>query len=184
MDFKEVKYLIKSDLHRYGCGFWTSMIRYPGFKYGFFMRLCKYMKGKVFLLPFYLICRFLLRHYKFKFGIEIPFTCDIKEGLKIRHFGTIVVSSGCILGKNCDISQGVTLGISKRGKYKGEPKLGNNIYIAPGAKIIGNIKIGDNSIIGVNCVVTKDIPENSVVAGNPGKIISKKGSECYIENKV
>ena len=67
-----------------------------------------------------------------------------------------------------------------RGKKKGYPQLGDNVYIGPGAKIIGAIRIGNNVAIGANCVVTKDIPDNAVVVGIPGKVISNQGSVGYV----
>lgn len=91
-----------------------------------------------------------------------------------------MVNGRSVIGKNCNISHGVTIGQTNRGENKGCPLLGNNIYIGPGAKIIGGIRIGNNVAIGANCVVTKDIPDNSVVVGIPGKVISKEGSKGYI----
>ena len=120
---------------------------------------------------------------KIKLGINIPYNTDIKPGFYIGHFGVIVVHPDVKIGWNCNISSRVTLGISSRGKNKGVPQIGDNVYIGPGAVIIGNITIGDNVAIGANCVVTKDIPENAVVVGAPGKIISYKGSEGYVCNK-
>ena len=67
-------------------------------------------------------------------------------------------------------------------KKKGSPIIGDNVYIATGAKIIGAIKIGNNVAIGANCVVTKDIPDNAVVVGVPGKVISYEGSKGYVNN--
>ena len=87
-----------------------------------------------------------------------------------------------IIGKNCNISQGVTLGQANRGRNKGYPILGDNIYIGPGAKIVGAVKIGNNVAIGANCVVTRDIPDNSVVVGIPGKVISQEGAKGYVNN--
>ena len=85
------------------------------------------------------------------------------------------------IGKNCNISHGVTLGQANRGINKGYPILGDNIYIGPGAKIIGAVKVGNNVAIGANCVVTKDVPDSSVVVGIPGKVISQQGSRSYID---
>ena len=69
----------------------------------------------------------------------------------------------------------VTIGLKVRGKNRGNPTIGDNVYIAPGVKIFGDIKIGNNVAIGANCVVTKDIPDSSVVVGIPGKVISQEG---------
>lgn len=87
------------------------------------------------------------------------------------------------IGWNCNISNRVTLGISSRGKNKGVPQIGNDVYIGPGAVIIGHIVIGNNVAIGANCVVTKDVPANAVVAGIPGQVISCNGSAGYVCNK-
>ncbi len=128
----------------------------------------------------YPFARFFLSRLTYKLGIFIPATTKIGSGFYIGHFGGIVVNKQSIIGKNCNISQGVTLGKANRGKNKGYPRLGDNIYIGPGAKIVGAVKIGNNVAIGANCVVTKDIPDNSVVVGVPGKVISQGGSKDYV----
>jgi serine O-acetyltransferase len=122
----------------------------------------------------------MLNHFKYKFGISIPPETKIGSGFYIGHFGGIVVNRHSVIGKNCNISHGVTIGQTKRGPHKGFPILGDNIYIGAGAKIIGAITIGNNVAIGANCVVTKNIPDNSVVVGIPGRIISQNGSTEYI----
>lgn len=91
-----------------------------------------------------------------------------------------MINEAVSIGRNCNISQGVTLGQANRGKRKGAPIIGDNVYIGAGAKIIGKVKIGNNVAIGANCVVTKDIPDNAVVVGVPGKVISYEGSKYYI----
>jgi serine O-acetyltransferase len=128
----------------------------------------------------YPFARFLLGRLTYKLGISIPPSTKIGSGFYIGHFGGIVVNSKSIIGKNCNISHGVTLGKANRGKNKGYPMLGDNIYIGPGAKIVGSVKIGNNVAIGANCVVTKNISDNSVVVGIPGKVISLEGSKGYI----
>lgn len=85
-----------------------------------------------------------------------------------------------MIGKNCNISQGVTIGPTKRGSRRGCPTIGDNVFIGPGALVIGGIKIGRNVAIGGNAVVNKDIPDNAVVVGNPGVIVSFEGSGDYI----
>ena len=188
MLFKWYVQLIRSDLHRVAGkstskAFLKNLLLGEGFKYVFWMRTCAYFRGKKkFALPF-IISRFFLKHYMYKFGISIPYTTKIGSGFYIGHFGGIVVNGHCEVGKNCNISHSVTLGKANRGSRKGYPRLGDNVYIGPGAKLIGNIKIGNNVAIGANCVVTKDIPDNAVVVGIPGKVISYDGSAAYI-NKV
>lgn len=108
----------------------------------------------------------------------------IGKGFYIGHFGTIVVHSSAVIGDNVNISQGVTIGATNRGNRQGIPTIGNQVYIGPGAKIIGKITVGNNVAIGANAVVTKDVPDNAVVAGVPAKIISMQGGEGYINRIV
>jgi serine O-acetyltransferase len=122
----------------------------------------------------------MLYRFTYKLGISIPFSTEIASGFYIGHFGGIIINGESVIGKNCNISQGVTLGQSSRGKNKGCPILGDNVYIGPGAKIVGAVKIGNNVAIGANCVVVKDIPDNSVVVGIPGNVISQDGSVGYV----
>lgn len=110
-------------------------------------------------------------------GIQIPLGTKISQGLYLPHYGTIVIHRDTIIGEHCNVGQGVTIGIAGRGEKQGVPKIGNFVYIAPGAKIIGKIDIGNNVMIGANSVVTKSIPDNAVVAGVPAKIISYRGWE-------
>jgi serine O-acetyltransferase len=126
--------------------------------------------------------RLLLEHYKYKLGISLPFVTEIGSGFYIGHFGGIVVNAGSKIGKNCNLSHNVTLGQANRGKNKGFPTIGDNVYIGPGAKIVGAVKIGSNVAIGANCVITKDIPDNAVVVGIPGEVISYNGTEDYVIN--
>ncbi|MCE5177841.1 MAG: serine acetyltransferase [Porphyromonadaceae bacterium] len=130
------------------------------------------------------IIKWMRRQYSFKYGIQIPGITHIGKGFYIGHFGTIVVNSNAIIGDNVNISQGVTIGQANRGRNKGAPIIGNEVYIGPGAIIIGNVKIGNKVAIGANAVVTQDVPEGAVVGGVPAKIISMNGSESYINRKV
>lgn len=186
MNIKELKFLWSSDLYRYSGNinlkeFIKNILITPGFKYSFFMRLSSYLNKKNPIYKFLFLCsQIILLHYGIKYGISIPFNTQIGKGLYIGHFGGIIVSSRAVIGDNCNISQNVTVGVANRGKNKGYPTIGNNIYIGPGAKIFGSIKIGDNAAIGANCVVTKDIPNNAVVVGVPGKVISYEGSKGYV----
>lgn len=195
MVFKDYKFLIYSDLYRItGTVKATTLLWYilrgGSFKYNFWMRTCHYTKSNTMLkYSLYPFARFFLGRLIYKTGISIPPDTKIGSGFYIGHFGGIVVNSQSVIGKNCNISQGVTLGKANRGINKGYPTLGDDVYIGPGAKIIGAVKIGNNVAIGANCVVTKDIPDNSVVVGIPGKVISKEGSKGYVnrtdyENKI
>ena len=100
------------------------------------------------------------------------------------RWGTIVVNEKVKIGRNVNISQGVTIGQLNRGKRMGTPVIGNEVYIGPGAKILGNIVVGNNVAIGANAVVLDDVPDNVCVAGIPAKIVSMNGSDGYVNRKV
>ena len=89
----------------------------------------------------------------------------------------IVIGETSIIGDNVTIYHGVTLGGVSLEKGKRHPTIENNVIIGAGAKILGNITIGDNSKIGANSVILKDVPKNSVAVGIPGKIITKNNSD-------
>lgn len=134
---------------------------------------------RIVLEPVYLIANALV---KIAWGIEIPRAATIGPGLYIGHFGGIIVSSAAVIGENCNISHGITIGAAGSRQHGGVPRIGNNVYIGPGAKVFGRITIGNNVKIGANCVVHKDVPENAVVALNPGfEIISFKGNHPVAE---
>ena len=188
MTFRELRSLIRSDLYRYageaGFGaFLKNITGTPGFKYSFWMRVCAGMvQHKLLRYSLFRLALLAWRHYMFKYGIEIPFTTRIGPWLYIGHFGGIVVSDYAVIGRNCNLSPGVVIGQSNRGEKKGYPVIGDSVYIGPGAKIIGGIMVGSQAAIGANCVVVDDVPENAVVAGVPGRVISHEGSRDYINH--
>jgi serine O-acetyltransferase len=110
-------------------------------------------------------------------GIEVPRAARIGPGLCIAHFGGITVSRRALIGRNCTLAQGVTIGVSGYGASCGAPSIGNDVYIAPGARVFGPIRIGNNVKIGPNAVVGEDIPDDAVVVLDPGyRIISYRGN--------
>jgi len=118
--------------------------------------------------------------YKYKFGCSIPHSTSIGRGFYIGHIRDIVINERAVIGENCNISQGVTIGQANRGRRKGTPVIGRNVYIGPGAKIVGAVHVGDHVAIGANCVVTDDVPDHAVVVGVPGRVISFEGSVGYV----
>lgn len=114
-------------------------------------------------------------------GITIEAGCDIGPGLYIGHYGNIFLPNGVKIGKFCNISQENTIGVAGRNEKRGLPEIGDFVYIGPGAKIIGKIKIGNNTAIGANAVVTKDLPDNAVAVGVPAEIINYNSSRDFIE---
>ena len=105
--------------------------------------------------------------------INIPATVKAGDGLYIGHLGRIIINPNVTLGNNVNLSTGITIGQANRGDKKGAPTIGNNVIIGCGAKILGNINIGDNVRIGANAVVLIDVKDNTTAVGIPAKIINK-----------
>jgi len=168
--------LIKSDLYRYKEKtslkiFLKTYLSTAGFNYLVWFRITQQYNN--------IFSRFLLKRKMIKFGIEIHPNTKIGYGFYIGHWGGIVINEKTIIGNNCNISQGVTIGQINRGEKQGTPLIKDEVYIGPGAKIIGKIIIGHNSAIGANAVVVKDVLPNTTVGGIPAKEISKIGSDGY-----
>jgi serine O-acetyltransferase len=113
-------------------------------------------------------------------GIDLHHKAEIGKGLYISHFGGIFLASAVKIGEYCNLSQDVAIGWAGRGDKRGCPVIGDRVYIAPGAKIIGPVKIGNDVAIGANAVVTKDLPDSAVAVGVPAKVISSDGSSEFI----
>lgn len=189
MTWIEFVQAVRSDLFRY-CGRedWPSLWRtywfIPGFTYTFWMRLTGFLGSVSWLFPFYILSRLNLARLQVKYGICIPYNARIGNGLYIGHFGGIVVNYQTIIGKNCNLNHGVTIGETYGGKTPGTPTIGDNVYIGPGSFLIGGILVGDHVAIGANTVVTKSLPDKAVVVGGPSEIISSHGSGSYVVNTI
>ena len=117
----------------------------------------------------------MLRVMMYVFGIQIPYQTKIGEGLKFGHWGTIVVNPYARIGKNFSISHGCLVG-NAQGKRKGVPTIGDNVYMNANAVVVGGVTIGNNVLIAPNAFVNFDVPDNSIVIGNPGQIIQRESS--------
>ncbi|WP_426475672.1 serine acetyltransferase [Chryseobacterium balustinum] len=127
----------------------------------------------------------VLRHFQIKYGFQIYPETQIGEGFYLGHWGSLVINPKTIIGKNCNIAQGVTIGQQNRGKNEGYPVIGNEVWIGPNAVIVGKINIGNNVLIAPNAYVNFDIPDNSVVTGNPAKVYpNENATEGYINHRV
>ncbi len=141
------------------------------------------------LLPGFHQLVMLFYHFWWKWveittGISISPDCRIGPGLYIGHFGNIILHSDVVLGERCNLSQGVTLGLASRKGSWGVPTVGNRVYIAPGAKVIGPIHLSDGTVVGANSVLIDNTAENEVWAGIPAKMVSTKGSEVFIRTDI
>lgn len=170
--------ILKDDLYRYVGKRNNRLLvrlRYifftPGFQYIYFLRHVQ-TASNILTKTFWNIC---LKLCSFKFGIQIPASTKIDRGFRIVHFGTIVVNPDATIGRNFNISQGCLIGNSE-GKNAGVPTIGNNVCMNANSIVIGNVKIGNDVIIAPGAFVNFNVPDNSIVIGNPGKIVRQKES--------
>lgn len=177
---------IKSDLYRYGGlkgkkGFLKGLF-IEGFRYTFLLRKCSVHKKYSFSGLFY---RLLLNRYSHKYGFQIYPSTQIGKGFYIGHFGSLVINPNANIGENCNVAHNVTIGQTNRGKNKGCPTIGDNVWIGTGSVIVGNIIIGSNVLIAPNSYVNFDVPCNSIVMGNPAIVTSNENATAdYINHTV
>ena len=139
------------------------------------------MKKMIYIVPI-VLNRLNFKRLSLKLGFSIP-AGVFAEGLSIAHYGTIVVSAGATVGKNCRIHEGVNIGATN-GSEKAAT-IGNNVFIGTGAKIIGEITIADDVAIGANAVVVKSITEPGTTwAGVPARKISSNNSHSNLSPQL
>lgn len=159
---------------------WMGISKY---RVVYLFRKCKKYKDKNKVL--FCFWRAIYGHYSNKYGVDLGTTTQIGAGFIIRHVGSIAINGGVIIGNNVEILQGVTIGYERRGKRQGNPTIGDRVWIGSNAIIVGNIKVGNNVLIAPGAFVNFDVPDNSIVIGNPGKIIpSEKATEGYVINTL
>ncbi|GAB4164041.1 MAG: serine O-acetyltransferase [Geothermobacteraceae bacterium] len=147
---------------------------YPGFHAVLFYRLAHWL----WVRKFYLLGRFVSHLGRFFTGIEIHPGAKIGKGFFIDHGMGVVIGETAEIGDNCTLYHGVTLGGTSWAKEKRHPTLGNNVIIGSGAKVLGPFRVGDNSKVGSNSVVVKEVPDNSTVVGIPGKVVISEGQKA------
>lgn len=186
ISWKDTKELISLDYKRISNSggvitFVRKILLDSSFCVTFWLRLGNYFiqRKNCFARLFLIFIKIILFVNQRLTGIQIPIGTHVKGGLRFFHYSCIIVAQSVKIGKNCSIHQGVSIGRVFAGKKKGVPVIGDNVVIFPGAKVIGNIAIGNNVVIGANAVVVDDVPDNCVVAGVPAKIISKDSSKCF-----
>jgi serine O-acetyltransferase len=181
--FKQVLKSLAWDLERYchrlEVGRLQVILFSPGFHATMVYRLGHWLlpitrKKRGLNVVVALLMAVLRRFTEIVTGIYISPEAVIGEGLLMIHFGGIVIGPS-IIGRNCEIFQQVTLGVAKSTEG-GVPKLGDRVYLAPGAKVLGKIQLGDDVCVGPNSVLVTSVPDRSVVIGNPGRVVAKTGS--------
>lgn len=148
-------------------GMLKSLFVEATFKYMFWYRVTRYFWINGSKIKFRM-AQIMMKHYQYKYGCEFSYKTSCGGGIRMAHtVGIINFAESC--GENIWLGSGALLGESLPGA--GHPVLGNNIRVGVGAKILGPVKIGNNVIIGANAVVTHDVPDNSIVAGVPARVI-------------
>lgn len=133
----------------------------------------------------YLLWKMRKRRIEKRTHIQIPISTKIGAGFYIGHCGRIIINPNAVLGKNINIATGVTIGQTNRGKYMGAPTIGDNVWIGTNAVIVGGIKIGNDVLIAPNAYVNFDVPDHSIVVGNPATIThSDNATDQYINRTV
>ena len=150
---------------------WQIKHTYAGYK-----ALCGYRKAHAYWEKGYKrLAELISKRVRKQTSVEIHPGAQIGKGIFIDHGAGIVIGETTIIGDNCIIYQGVTLGGTGKQTGKRHPTLGEDVQVSAGAKILGNITIGDHSKIGANSVVIKDVPPYSTVVGVPGRVVKSYG---------
>jgi serine O-acetyltransferase len=150
---------------------------YPGFHAMLFFRISHWFwTRKMFFAG-----RFISQTGRFFTGVEIHPGATIGRRFFIDHGMGVVIGETAEIGDNVTLYHGVTLGGTTWKKVKRHPTIGNNVVVGTGAKILGPVKIGDNTRIGANSVVVSEIPSNSIVVGIPGKVVFRVEGEKRIQ---
>ena len=174
-----MKKVIEADRTRWGGK--KHLLSLPQFRFLYVKRKCEYWRKKnKFVFALYMM---IYQRYKVKYMMDIPAKVEIGKGFRIEHIGGIVINSEAKLGENITLLNGVLIGAQNRGKKKGFPVIGNYVWIGTNAIIVGGVHIGNNVLIAPGAYVNFDVPDNSIVLGNPGKIIERENATAgYIIN--
>ncbi len=121
----------------------------------------------------------LMRRSRRLYGVEIHPAATIGRRFVIDHGMGVVVGGTAVIGDDCMLYQGVTLGMTGKHAGKRHPTLGNNVMVGAGAKVLGDILLGDNSRVGAGAVVLHDVPRDTTVAGVPAKVVSDRRSHGF-----
>jgi serine O-acetyltransferase len=143
------------------------ILLYPGVKAIFWYRIAHFL----FKIKLKLLAEAIMYFVRMVHGIEIHPAAKIGKRLFIDHGMGVVIGETAVIGDDCLMYHGSTLGGTGKEHCKRHPTIGNNVLIGAGAKVLGNITIGDNVKIGANTVVTQDVPANCTIVGPKGKII-------------
>ena len=135
------------------------------------------IEPKLLRAPLSILYRSMYRKIRNTYGIDLPYTVKLGRRVVVEHQGAIIIHGYCSIGDECVIRQGVTLGNRYLDRPLDAPKLGVRVNVGAGAKILGDVTLGDDVNIGANAVVLSDIPSGKTAVGIPAKIIKSTNSE-------
>lgn len=144
----------------------------PGFRAVAILRFGQWRMGianRLLRAPFSLIYRFLFRRVRNIYGIELPYSVDLGRRVVFEHQGSIVIHGSAVIGDECIIRQGVTIGNRYLEHPLQAPVLGRGVNVGAGAALLGSVRVGDEAVIGANAVVLENVPAKAVVVGVPAK---------------
>jgi serine O-acetyltransferase len=152
-------------------GDWTL----PGFRA---VAVCRFgqwrmsIRSKLLRAPLSVVYRWLFRRCRNRYGIELPYSVQLGRRVVIEHQGAIVIHGDSVIGDDCVLRQGVTLGNRYRDRPREAPVLGRRVQVGAGAKLLGRIRIGNDAVIGANAVVLNDVADGVTVVGIPARPVT------------
>ncbi len=171
--------LVKEDYAAHGRD-WTR----PGFRavavyrFGVWrMRLPRIFRG-----PLSVLYRMMHRHVRNHYGIELDYAAKVGRRFVIEHQHGVVIHGCCVIGDDCIVRQGVTLGNKTLDRPYDAPRLGNRVNVGAGAKVLGAVSLGDDAQVGANAVVVKDVPAGCVAVGVPA-VVKLIGTRPTVEDR-
>lgn len=125
------------------------------------------VRAKPLRAPLSVLYRWMFRHCRNRYGIELPYTVKLGQRVVIEHQGAIVIHGGCEIGDGCIIRQGCTLGLRRLDDLTAAPVLEAGVELGAGAVILGRVRLGRGARVGANAVVLDDVPAGATVWGIP-----------------
>lgn len=153
-------------------------IKNTGYRFIVLYRKMEYSKCKILSIVY----KIILKKMKIKYGLRISNSTQIGEEFHIVHTGGIIINENTVIGENFKIRQNTTIGTD--GISSKCPIIGNNVNVGAHVCIIGNIRIGNNVIIGAGSIVVKDVPDDVIIVGNPARVIKKYNKKTKRYEKI
>lgn len=171
----DLKFFLDADMYSSGVTKWSIVNRWsqPILHCQRLLRYVEYHEANPspITMPYVLVLKWRLKRLLLKLGFTIPRRV-FGPGLSIAHYGTIVINPKAVVGRNCRLHAGITIG-----QLHGRScTIGDNVWIGPGAVIYGDVTIGDDVVIGANAVVGRDVESGVTVAGVPAEVVSETDS--------